>query len=222
MELENWVSGTVSIGEKFGRLTVLSTHKIIGTYRYLAKCQCDCESKPIYVRIDALRIKHGSPRKATESCGCLQKEAVTTHGAWGKPGFRSWSAMMQRCYNESDSHYYLYGGRGIEVCDYWHDVNNFLKDMAEGFKPFLTIERTDNNKGYYKENCRWIPREDQARNKRTNINLTYQGKTMCIAEWARFLHMDKTTLRERIRDRDWSVEKALSTPARTGNYKRKT
>jgi hypothetical protein len=42
---------------------------------------------------------------------------------------------MKRCYNENGSRYKDWGGRGIRVCERWHDFPNFLEDMKEGYEP---------------------------------------------------------------------------------------
>jgi hypothetical protein len=181
MIMKPWVSNTIKAGQKYGRLTVISTHCIEGTYRYMAYCQCDCGSKPLYIRIDALRCSE-SKSGGAKSCGCLQRERVTTHGAWGHPIFHIWSAMMRRCYNPKDSRYSEYGGRGITVCDEWHDVNKFIDDMFPYFQQGLQIDRKDNYKGYSPDNCRWATRTQQARNKRTNVRITYRGETHCLSE----------------------------------------
>jgi hypothetical protein len=167
-----------------------------------------------------LRQKSGKAVSPTRSCGCLQKEKVTTHGCWGHPLYPKWKSIMERCNNENDSHYYTYGGRGITVCDRWHDVKLFIKDMFPSFKKGLTIERKDNNGNYEPNNCIWIPAGQQAKNKSNNINITYQGKTMCLAEWARYLHVSYGTLQDRLRH-GWTPEKTVSTPIRKGKNKRK-
>ena len=79
--------------------------------------------------------------------------------------YSSWAAMMQRCYNPNDSHFNLYGGRGIAVCDRWQESENFVEDMGE--RPVgHSIERIDNDQGYSPENCKWIPMGMQQRNTR--------------------------------------------------------
>lgn len=218
MNLIDWPLNCMEPGQKYGRLTVLSTHKIKGTYRYFAKCQCDCGSEPIYVRVDALRKPEGRSRKPTRSCGCFHKEQVTTHGAWGHPIFKIWSAMMIRCNDPNNKRYPRYGGRGIAVCDRWHDVKNFIADMSKGYRKGLQIDRINNDKGYSKENCHWVTRTEQARNKSSNVLITFNGETHCLKEWSHLLGITYGTLVERVQVLGWPPEKALTQPVREGNY----
>lgn len=86
------------------------------------------------------------------------------HGKWQHPSYKTWKHMIDRCTNPKNPAYYRYGGAGITVCDRWLDINNFIDDMGE--KPTgYSIDRIDNSKGYYLENCRWADNATQARNR---------------------------------------------------------
>lgn len=120
--------------------------------------------------------------------------------------------MLSRCLNPNAPHYADYGGRGITVCERWREFSNFYADMGAK-PPGLTLERIDNDKGYSPENCRWATREEQARNRRSNRLITYEGVTATLAETARRVGMGVTTLRGRL-DAGWSVEEAITKPSR--------
>lgn len=177
----------------------------------MAFCQCDCGSEPIYVKIGALRKIGTKSRPPTRSCGCLHREKVTTHGSWGNPLLSVWSHMMSRCYDLHDKRYERYGGRGITVCYRWHDVRNFINDMQDRYVKGLQIDRKDNDKGYFPDNCHWVDTFAQAQNK-SNVPLhTHNGKTLCLAEWSRVTGLSYACLRDRLK-RGWDIHKTLTTP----------
>lgn len=118
--------------------------------------------------------------------------------------------MRARCNNPKHRRYPDYGGRGIGVDPRWDRFENFFADMGprpEG----MTLERIDNDKGYTPGNCRWATRAEQATNKRNNRVLTYQGETMCTADWARKLGVNVQLLRNRLH-RGWPIERVLMPP----------
>jgi len=102
------------------------------------------------------------------------------------------------------------GGRGIKVCERWHDVRNFIADMSP--RPDgLSLDRIDNDGDYEPENCRWATVEQQANNRQNTAYITYQGKTQSRKQWARETGIDDATIKGRL-DRNWTVERALSKP----------
>lgn len=88
--------------------------------------------------------------------------------------YNIWCDMKTRCNNPKCKKYYLYGGRGITICDEWNDYKNFYEDMWESYQKHAlefgekdtTIDRIDSNDGYYKFNCRWATRKQQRINTR--------------------------------------------------------
>lgn len=67
--------------------------------------------------------------------------------------------MLYRCYNDKYYKYHRYGGRGIQVHSDWHSFNKFIEDMFPSYESGLTLDRIDNNLGYSKDNCQWLPIE---------------------------------------------------------------
>ena len=133
----------------------------------------------------------------------------TTHTG-SSPTYKSWHMMKQRCYNPNNAQYHDYGGRGITMCAKWLSFENFLADMGE--RPDGTsLERKDNNIGYYPDNCRWATKSEQQRNRRTNVRLTLGNTTMILVDWAAKLDITPHALIGRLRR--WPLEKALTTPA---------
>jgi hypothetical protein len=126
--------------------------------------------------------------------------------------YTSWLAMRNRCDNPNHESYSRYGGRGIRYTEDWDDFSRFLEDMGKKPTPKHELERIDNDKNYSKDNCVWATRKEQTRNrggKRATRMYTYDGKTMCIKDWADYLNISPGSLRKRL-DKGWPLEKALS------------
>lgn len=81
-----------------------------------------------------------------------------------KKMYTVWRGMVQRCHNPNHSKYHRYGERGIIVCERWRDPDNFFLDMHETYEEGLTLDRINNDSGYYKENCKWSNQRQQKRN----------------------------------------------------------
>jgi hypothetical protein len=105
--------------------------------------------------------------------------------------------MKARCLRETHKRYNEWGGRGITLCDEWMKFENFLKDMGEPPQN-TSIDRIDNDKGYYKENCRWATNIQQARNKSNKRILTANGKSQSVAEWCEELGIKREMVNNRL------------------------
>lgn len=178
----------------------------------LVKCSCSC-GKEIVMALRTLK-------SGAQSCSCLARRNVDStslfcgnprnrsHGMCYTKTYKSWYTMRQRCLNVRNKRYYCYGGRGIAVCDEWHKFENFYKDMGERPEG-KSLDRIDNNKGYFKENCRWATREEQANNKSNNVRICYNGKSKTIAQWSAETGIGSTTISERMK-RGWDVSDLFS------------
>jgi len=82
--------------------------------------------------------------------------------------YRAWGNMKTRCNNPNFNEFHRYGGRGISYCAEWESFQGFLKDMGM-CPPGRSLDRKDNNKNYYKDNCRWATKAEQSHNTSTNI-----------------------------------------------------
>lgn len=197
------------VGERFGRLTVVEFCGMKNSSSQW-RCVCDCGNEKI---VDARRLNRGN----IKSCGCLQQESrlahSTTHGMSKTRLFKIWGNMKTRTTNPKCTESDRYIKKGITMCDEW--MNSFIvfRDwaLANGYKENLSIDRIDNSKGYYPENCRWATSKQQNRNKDNLKYIEYQGQVHPIVEWAEILHINYGTLRSRIK-RGWDIERAFTTP----------
>jgi hypothetical protein len=120
--------------------------------------------------------------------------------------------MLERCLYQKHHCYSDYGKRGIDVCDRWiFSFQYFLDDMGERPTVKHTLDRIDPNGNYTPDNCRWATPQEQARNKRDTLKLTFQGETKPLISFAEEYDIPYATLHARI-TKGWSTEKAITTP----------
>ena len=202
-------------GKKIGRLTVIKrVENLKGCVMWLCKCECGNE-----------KILKGTELRTGKinSCGCLHKEILIKINKETKRLYNNlpynksqkrlnniWRGIIKRCYNVQNPAYKNYGKRGIIVCDDWK--NNFINfynwAVNNGYADNLTIDRINNNGNYEPSNCRWVTQYVQNRNQRSNKIFTYNGKTLCLADWSKVLNIPYTTLIYRLKH--WSIEKAFN------------
>ncbi len=136
----------------------------------------------------------------------------TKHGMSTSPIYKLYHQMIQRCYNNNQSEFKNYGGRGITVCDEWKNPDTgfetFYGDLGERPGRSYSIERRDNDAPYSKANCYWATRSEQNRNRRNNHHLEYKGKEMLLCELAELVGVASQIIASRL-SRGWPIEKAI-------------
>jgi len=156
----------------------------------------------------------------------IQNRYALKHGLTprGKPPrlYNIWRGMKTRCSNKNGSGYKYYGARGIKLCKRWHAFEVFYEDLNEAYQTHCkeygikntTLDRLNNNGDYSQKNCRWATWTQQNNNSRMCRNLTYDGLTLNITQWAKRVNLKYVTLYRRLFIMKWSIEEALTTPVR--------
>jgi hypothetical protein len=133
--------------------------------------------------------------------GRMKKPWATKHGLGQHPLYPTWSTMVARCYNPNHIGYKNYGERGISVCDESRESPaSFIEwSYANGYESGLTIDRINNNGNYEPSNCRYVDRQTQARNTRSNVMSVVNGDLITIAEAAEQANLRQSTVWRRYR-----------------------
>lgn len=201
------------IGTKRFMLTVLSVDEPYilpcGQKNKAYKCLCDCGKE---IRVRALHFN----RWLLTSCGCSKfYNGKMTKLPTDKNIRKLWESVRYRCSenrgNTSGSRD-IYYGRGIRMCDEWVNDYSVFEQWAKdnGYKKGLDIDRIDNYKGYSPDNCRFVTRVENCRNKRDSIIVEYKGEKLHLKTLMEKLNikLNYCTVRMRLK-RNWSVEDAL-------------
>lgn len=151
------------------------------------------------------------------------------HGFSNHRLYTIYRGMITRCYNPKHPHYASYGGRGIKVCSLWkHNKKEFFSwAMNNGYADNLQIDRIDNDKGYYPENCRFVTSTENQNNRR--CTRLYKGVPLgnivnnseCNPLALAWNTIYKRLTGDNGRLKPWDIIKALSTPVTTvkGSHK---
>lgn len=158
-------------GYKFGKLTVIErAENSICSRTARWRCLCECGN---YIVTFGTFLRNGH----TTSCGCKRKLGQPrVHFIEDQYLANIFSGIKQRCYNPNKKKYQSYGGRGIEICDEWLiDSINFVSYVKTnlGHRPSASysIDRIDVNGNYEPGNLRWATPSQQARNRRSAIQI---------------------------------------------------
>jgi hypothetical protein len=209
----------INPGIKYNSLTIIKEvdPKTIDGKRPKRQFMCECVcGRRIVVRLDALRNNKKS------SCGCqlpvklvLVGTPVEKHGLSRELLYKIWKKIKGRCYCVTDKMYYNYGGRGISMSDDWYinPVSFYNWSVKNGYEEGLELDRINNEKGYFPDNCRWTTSEVNNNNKRNNIKYLYKGIWLTLPQISR-KHgiVGFSTLYRRINENKLSLEEALTIP----------
>ena len=117
----------------------------------------------------------------------------TTHGKTYTRLYNIWGNMKSRCLNPKNNRYVYYGAKGIYVCEEWYNFEKFAEWAdTSGYAENLTLDRIDNSKCYYPENCRWVSNAVQAANR--SMPLSKSGFLGIRARYVAKLDFENVTL----------------------------
>lgn len=195
-----------TIGQKFGRLTLIKLSHRDTRYRQYWLCKCECGNEKI---IEKGNLKTGS----IKSCGCLKKELSNKraykHGLARTTEYHIWASMKQRCLNKKTEHYNRYGGRGVKVCKRWLKFENFHEDMGKRPSSKYSLDRINNDGNYCKRNCRWATSKEQMNNTSSTVYIKEGKRNIPLQFYAIKKGVDQNLLRARLW-RGHTLEKSLT------------
>lgn len=134
-----------------------------------------------------------------------------------------WHGMCRRCHDPRRKDFYKYGGHGIRVCREWRgtdEPNDWCYEgyaafeawaMAHGYRQGMTLDRVSNHRGYAPNNCRWISKQAQAYNRKTNTYITADGITRTLTWWSKEKNIPDYVICKRIAA-GWTPEEAVLIP----------
>ena len=122
--------------------------------------------------------------------------AATRHGMSRTRPYGIWNSMRRRCNNPDARLARWYSG--ITYDSAWDKFENFWADMQDGYADNLTLDRIDSSKDYSKENCRWVDMKAQARNRRNNVWIPYEGEMLCVTDVANKVGISRSLLYKRL------------------------
>lgn len=176
----------------FGKLTVI---EYFGKINHITHWKCICGCNKIEVIVSGSNLKRG----ATKSCGCLLK----IHSLSKSLERNSYRAAKERCENLNNNAFKDYGGRGIKFL--YKSLLEMISDIGMRPSKNHSIERINNEGNYEIGNVKWALVIEQSRNKRNNVDITYDGKTQCLKDWAFELNISYNTLHSRINKLNWCI-----------------
>lgn len=203
-------------GKRFGLLTAVERAESDSSGSAMWKCLCECGN---YTLVRAGNLQSG----AVKSCGCLRHRPTRTHNMSGSRLYAVWASMKARCCYKGHHSYADYGGRGIKMCKEWAESFQAFSEWAltHGYSDDLTIERIDHDGDYIPENCTFIPKSEQAKNRRSCVIIEHLGKKQNLMAWSKELGIPYSVLHNRMYKLGWSFERAISEPVHIEKQNRK-
>lgn len=152
------------VGLYFNDLYVVKKLSSEGKYNtYLCKCSCSNE-----LQVTSRYLKDGIVKRCKN---CRYSKRFKSVSSSNSDLYHKWQGMKKRCTNTKDKHivkYYI--SKGITYYDEWNDFSKFEKwSLSNGYIECYSLDRINNNLGYFPDNCRWLNSTDNREIKLTHF-----------------------------------------------------
>lgn len=185
------------LGRRFGNLKVVELLPPERRTSWLVRCKCGNEKR--MTGSDLLKAEARQNKIAcSQSCPYSGTRDPVSHGLSHHPIYHIHDTMMARCYRPKNVSFQHYGGRGLVVCERWHDREKFFEDMLPTYRKGLQLDREDNEGDYCPENCRWTTPRRNSLNKRQTLYMNTPWGRMTVIEAAGKAGVNYTTVLYRI------------------------
>jgi len=142
---------------------------LVESLRICRKCGLEAYTE---IDLDLFKKHNDRPYNRDTLCkSCFNKYRINRRATNDRVYLRTkYTSMRQRCYYPPYVSYYLYGGRGITVCDEWlNDPDAFIDwSLSSGWRRGLELDRINVDGPYSPDNCRWSTHFEQQHNRRDN------------------------------------------------------
>ena len=178
------------IGQRYGKLVVLSASHQNKEKRWLWLCKCDCGNIKTYPNNT---LDYGKRM----SCGCeANRKPGLKHGMRYTKEYRTWHGIKDRCLRKNSKDFSRYGGKGIDISREWEkSFENFFKDIGFAPSPKHQIERINTLRGYSKDNCLWATAKQNSCNRTSSkIWIIKNEKFESAEDAAKFFNVSDVTI----------------------------
>lgn len=219
-------------GLRFGRWFVIGPSDTRGRYTKMWLCRCDCgKEKPV----QGGNLKSGK----TVSCGCYRNEVLRDYFDSRCPlstvypiEYGIHGGLMFRSRHGLPGKTGVHGERPVGVCELMSSFAGFMQAMGPRPAPKMSVDRIDNEGGYWcgtcqecvslgrKPNCRWATAKQQCNNRRNNFRIEVGDECLTASEWADRTGVSSSTIIQRIRT-GWDPHEAVYTKNVHQKFRRK-
>lgn len=128
-----------------------------------------------------------------------------------------WTDIKSRTSDPNHPAYSRYSQLSVSGWNSFSEFSDWAK--SNGYRYGLDIDRIDNSKGYSPENCRFVTRSENNRNRKSNRLLAAFGETKTLVEWSQDdrCSVQAQTIAARLDRYGWhDTERAIAAPRGAG------